>query len=188
MAAGVRATICGASRARSCRVSPTSRRSAPSADPAGNGAGEGHAMKDGFVRTKHGRLHYLEAGRGPAVIMLHSNDNSAYEYEDLMKPLAARHRVIAWEQPGHGDSEPITRHYRVEDYSDAVVAFMDGLGLDKASVMGSSIGGAITADLGARHGARIDKLFIVEAPARGAEEWARNWLTTEKNYSFPTQT
>src|SRR5207302_9846805 len=70
----------------------------------------------------------------------------------------------------------------------AGVAFMDGLGLDKASVMGSSIGGAITADLGARHGARIDKLFIVEAPARGAEEWARNWLTTEKNYSFPTQT
>jgi 3-oxoadipate enol-lactonase len=145
-------------------------------------------MKDGFVKTSHGRLHYLEAGAGRPVLLLHSNGNSAYEYEDLIKILATNNRVIAWDQPGHGDSEPIARHYSVEDFGDAVIAFMDAAGLKSASVLGSSIGGGITVDLGARHAARIDSLFIVECPVRTQEQWAAGWLNTEKNYSFPTQT
>jgi pimeloyl-ACP methyl ester carboxylesterase len=145
-------------------------------------------MKDGFAATRHGRLHYLEAGSGRPVILLHSNGNSAYEYEELISLLAAHCRVIAWDQPGHGDSEPTGRHFTVEDFSDAVVALMDALGLPAASVMGSSIGGAIAADLGTRRGARIDKLFIVEAPVRTPQEWAKGWANTEKNYAFATQT
>jgi 3-oxoadipate enol-lactonase len=145
-------------------------------------------MKDGFANTKHGRLHYLEAGSGRPLILLHSNGNSAYEYDELIKLIAPRARVIAWDQPGHGDSEPIARHTRVEEYADAVVALMDALGLATASVMGSSIGGAIAADLGARHAARIEKLFVVEAPVRTADEWAKGWPSTEKNYAFTAQT
>jgi pimeloyl-ACP methyl ester carboxylesterase len=145
-------------------------------------------MKDGFAATRHGRLHYLEAGSGRPVILLHSNGNSAYEYDELISLLSAHSRVIAWDQPGHGDSEPTGRHFTVEDFSDAVISLMDALGLPIASVMGSSIGGAIAADLGARHGARIDKLFVVEAPVRTPEEWAKGWANTEKNYAFATQT
>jgi 3-oxoadipate enol-lactonase len=145
-------------------------------------------MKDGFAKTPHGRLHYLEAGSGRPVILLHSNGNSAYEYDELIKLLAPHSRVIAWDQPGHGDSEPTRRHVTVEEFADAVIALMDGLGLETASVMGSSIGGAIAADLGARHGARIDRLFIVEAPVRTPDEWAKGWANTERNYAFPTQT
>jgi pimeloyl-ACP methyl ester carboxylesterase len=145
-------------------------------------------MRDGFAATRHGRLHYLEAGSGRPVILLHSNGNSAYEYEELISLLAAHCRVIAWDQPGHGDLEPTGRHFTVEDFSDAVVSFMDALELSAASVMGSSIGGAIAADLGARHGARVDKLLIVEAPVRTPEEWAKGWANTEKNYAFATQT
>src|ERR1700730_9106966 len=98
-------------------------------------------MKDGFVKTRHGRLHYLEAGSGRPVILLHSNGNSAYEYDELIKLLSAHSRVIAWDQPGHGDSEPTGRHFTVEDFGDAVISFMDALGLGTASAMGSSIGG-----------------------------------------------
>jgi len=145
-------------------------------------------MRDGFVSTPHGRLHYLEAGSGRPIVLLHTNGNSAYEYEDLIKILAADNRVIAWDQPGHGDSDRITRHYSVEDYGDAAIAFMQALGLPRASVLGASIGGAIAADLGARHGSHIDKLFIVEAPVRTPDEWASRWQSTEQNYCFPTQT
>jgi pimeloyl-ACP methyl ester carboxylesterase len=144
-------------------------------------------MRDGFTSTRHGRIHFLEAGSGRPIFLLHSNGNSAYEYEDVMKILAARNRVIAWDQPGHGDSDRITRHHSVEDYSDAVVDCMQSLGLARASVLGASIGGAIATDLGARHAACIDRLFIVEAPVRTPEEWASRWLSTEQNYCFPTQ-
>ncbi|MGZ0248029.1 MAG: alpha/beta fold hydrolase, partial [Alphaproteobacteria bacterium] len=98
---------------------------------------------DGFINTGHGRIHYLEQGSGPSVILLHSNGGSAYEYEEMFDQLAKTHRVLAWDMPGHGDSEPITLHYSVEMYADAVVAFMDALDIESASVLGSSIGGAI---------------------------------------------
>ena len=145
-------------------------------------------MKDGFATTTHGRIHYLEAGSGKPVILLQSNGNSAYEYDEVIPLLAKRRRVIAWDQPGQGDSDRISRHYSVEDYGDAVIAFMDALGLKTASVLGSSIGGSITVDLGARHAGRIDRLFIVEAPVRSPEQWAQGWLATEQLWTTLSQT
>lgn len=146
-------------------------------------------MKDGFVATRnHGRIHYLEKGAGKPIILLHTNGNSAWEYEAVIEVLAKTRRVIAWDQPGHGDSDPITRYYSVEDFSDAVIEFMDALGLQTSHVFGDSIGGGIAVDLGARHGKRIEKLFICECPLRSEEEWAKRWLSTEENYGFPVQT
>lgn len=145
-------------------------------------------MKDGFVQTTHGRIHYLEEGSGRPIVLLQSNGNSAFEFEYVIPPLSGKYRVIAWDQPGQGDSDPIGRHYSVEDYGDAVIAFMDALGLDKAAVLGSSIGGSICIDLGARYPDRMDRLFIMEAPIRKPEEWESGWLNTEKMWTGVTQT
>lgn len=145
-------------------------------------------MKDGFVRAgDHGRTHFLEAGSGAPIILMHSNGNSAYEYEDVLPILSKSYRVIAVDYPGHGDSEPLRRHYSVEDYADFTVAFMDALGLPKASILGSSIGGGVAIDLGVRHADRLNKLFVVEAPIRTSEQWAERWYATEKGYAFATQ-
>lgn len=136
----------------------------------------------------HGRIHYLEAGSGAPLIFMHTNGHSAYEYHDMMGPLAARNRVIAWDQPGHGDSEPITRHYSVDDYADALVAFMDALGIRQANVFGASIGGTVAVSLGVRHADRIDSLFVVEAPFRTPAQWLERWPATEAGYGTVTQT
>lgn len=144
--------------------------------------------QDKFVDTSHGRIHYLEAGVGDEVmILLHSNGGSAYEYEDVFDGMAEAYRVIAWDMPGHGDSEPIVKHYSVEMYADAVIALMDAIGIEKASVLGSSIGGAICVALGARHGDRIDTLYPTETPTRSNEVWTNSWPTIEKNYCNPVQ-
>lgn len=146
-------------------------------------------MKDGFVKSgSHGRTHFLEAGTGAPVILMHSNGNSAYEYEDVLPILSKSYRVIAVDYPGHGDSEQLTRHYSVEDYADFIAAFMDALGVQKASVLGSSIGGAVAIDLGVRYADRLNKLFVVEAPIRTPEQWVERWYATEKGYAFATQT
>jgi 3-oxoadipate enol-lactonase len=144
-------------------------------------------MHDGFVETRHGRIHYLERGQGRPLILLHSNGNSAHQFAEMLEILGHRYRVVAWDQPGQGDSDRIVRHFSVEDYADAVVSLMDALGIDKASVLGTSIGGMVCVDLGARHAKRIDRLFITEAPARSEQEWAKDWLRTETNWSQPTQ-
>ena len=83
-------------------------------------------MKAGITHTQgHGRTHYLEAGAGPVIILMHSNGNSTYEYEDVLPILSKSYRVIAVDYPGHGDSEPLKRHYSVGDYADFTVAFID---------------------------------------------------------------
>jgi pimeloyl-ACP methyl ester carboxylesterase len=146
-------------------------------------------MKDGFVNAgAHGRTHFLEAGTGEPIILMHSNGNSAYEYEDVLPILGKSYRVIAVDYPGHGDSEPLRRHYRVEDYADFAIAFLEALGLPKASILGSSIGGAVAVDIGVRHAGRVNKLFVVESPARTPEQWAERWFVTEKGYGVVTQT
>ena len=146
-------------------------------------------MQDGFAATaSHGRVHFLESGKGPAILLIHSNGNSAYEYEDLIALLADRYRVIAMDFPGHGDSEPLKRHYTVGDYADCAIELMDSLGIATASILGSSIGGAVCINIGVRHADRVEALFVVESPLRTAEQWQERWFATEKGYGILVQT
>lgn len=145
-------------------------------------------FQDLFVETEFGRIHMLTAGRGDPLVLLHSNGGSAYEYEHVIEPLSHRFRVIAWDMPGQGDSDPLLRHASVRDYADAVVQTMDRLGIDTAYVSGASIGGAICVALAAHHAKRMKRVFITECPYRAPAEWQAGWANTEANYAPVTQT
>ena len=73
--------------------------------------------KDIFVETRMGRIHCLEAGSGPALILMHSNGASAYEYEFVIDDLAKKYRVVAWDMPGQGDSDTPPRFFSAHDFS-----------------------------------------------------------------------
>ncbi len=145
-------------------------------------------VHDRFAETRLGRLHYLEAGSGPVLILAHSNGASAYEYEFVIEELAKRYRVIAWDMPGQGDSDNPPRFFSAHDFADAVVALMDTLGIPKASVVGSSVGGSIVIALGARNAARMERVFIVEYPIRSETVWVEGWSRTEKMWTTTPQT
>jgi len=145
-------------------------------------------MQDGFVATSHGRIHFIEAGEGAPLILLHSNGGSGHQFLEVMKILSRERRVIAWDMPGHGDSDPISRHHSVPDYADAVVSMMDRLGIERADIAGSSIGGSVSVALGARHGGRVRRLIPVETPVRTQEDWAGSWTATEMAFGTVSQT
>lgn len=137
-----------------------------------------------FIETLHGRIHCLEAGQGATpLILLHSNGCSAYEYVDVIGPLAEKRRVLAWDMPGHGDSGPIGRHYGIADYTDTLVQMMDGLDITSAVVLGSSVGGTICIDMGARHAGRLAGLVIVETPTRSFDAWEAIWPMVEATFA-----
>lgn len=140
-----------------------------------------------FVESKYGRLHYAEQGTGEVLLLLHSNGCSHHSFADSMDSLAAQYRCIAWDMPGHGDSEQSTRHLSVNDYADAVISFMDALGIDRAHICGTSIGGMICIALGAMHPDRVLSLVIAEAPLRSGDVWAKGWPIVEAMFSFPHQ-
>ena len=142
----------------------------------------------GFKPTSFGRIHYAEQGAGDALLLLHSNGCSHHEFDTAIDELSASYRCIAWDMPAHGDSEPGTRHLSVEDYTRALIEFMDAMAIERAHVCGASIGGMICMAIGALHPERVESLVIVEAFVRKAADWANDWPVVESMFSIPAQT
>lgn len=145
--------------------------------------------KEQYVLTAaHGRMHWFEAGSGTPMILIHTNGGSAYQYTKVFDALGKHHRVIAWEMPGHGDTDPLPRHYSIEDYCDALAAFMDVLRIPAAFIAGTSCGGTITAGFANRFASRTLGAVIIETPLRNYDDWGARWGHTEGNFGIPTQT
>ena len=107
-----------------------------------------------FLPTPRGRIHCIEQGQGPALLLLHSNGCSLHEYDAALPWLARHFRCIAWDLPGHGDSDPRPGHLTMADYARTTVDVMDALGLASAHICGASVGGFICMAVGlARPGA-----------------------------------
>lgn len=104
-----------------------------------------------------------------------------------MPLLAARFRCIAWDLPGHGDSDPATGHQSIEDYARGTLAVMDALGIQQAHVCGASVGGFICMALGLMAPERMATLSIVEAALRTGEEWAAQWTRIEGQFAIAQQ-
>jgi 3-oxoadipate enol-lactonase len=143
--------------------------------------------KEGFVAGPFGRIHYLELGTGAPLVLLHGAGSSAYEFEHVMGPLARNFRVIGWDMPGHGDSDPLTRDLTIVDYADALGAMICGLELRRPHLVGTSIGALIVAARAGSVDADVASLSLVEMPVRSAAAWSAMWPLVETMFSTPTQ-
>ena len=126
-----------------------------------------HADCSHFVSVDGTRIHYQDFGdpSDPPIILLHGYTASVYVWR-LVAPLLAKskHRVIALDLPGFGYSEkPAWFDYSIVTQARVVSRFMDTLGIGRATVVGSSYGGAIAATLALDYAARVDKLILADA-------------------------
>jgi pimeloyl-ACP methyl ester carboxylesterase len=111
------------------------------------------------------KTNYLEAGSGPDVVLVHGSGPGVTAYANwrlVIPALAERYHVIAPDMVGFGFTErPGDVEYSVQTWSDQVLGLMDNLGIQKASVIGNSFGGAIALRLAAQHADRVDKLVLM---------------------------
>jgi len=105
-------------------------------------------------------LAYSERGAGPAVVCLHAIGHGAGDFTRLAARLADRHRVIALDWPGHGRSGPDRVPTSAERYADVLAGFVDRLGIEQATVIGNSIGGAAAIRWAAAHPGRARGLVL----------------------------
>lgn len=102
------------------------------------------------------QVHYRRAGRGPVVLCLHQSPLSSRDMQAAMTRWQPHFTCIAPDTPGFGLSDPLgVPQAEMADFADAVVEFMDALGIARAAVYGFHTGAMITLALAAHHPQRI---------------------------------
>ena len=112
--------------------------------------------------TRVGDISALEAGQGEPVLMLHGLGATKASFLPSVAALADSHRVIAIDLPGFGDShKPLAAPYDARFFADAVVAVLDTLEIERAALVGNSMGGRVALEVGLRSPERAGKLVML---------------------------
>lgn len=118
---------------------------------------------DGLGKT----IHYLELGDGEPLLLLHGGGSHAGEWINILRPLSARFHLLVVDRPGCGLSDYMD--YRGLDFRseaiDFVGAFMHAVGLEKASLLGQSMGGYFSICFAMQYPERVNRLLLMGAPA-----------------------
>jgi pimeloyl-ACP methyl ester carboxylesterase len=121
-----------------------------------------------FARIEAGEheIAYCEAGQGPPLVCLHGLGGTKASFLPTLAALAPRgRRVIAIDLPGFGDSsKPHAAPYDAPWFATVVTDLLDALDLERADIVGNSMGGRIAIELGMSARERTDRLVLL-APA-----------------------
>src|SRR3954452_5897556 len=109
------------------------------------------------------KIQYVEAGSGPTVILLHGLGGSSVVWNFNIGPLAEKYHVIVPDQIGFGKSDKPLVNYRIRTYVDFLDQFCKQLKIERATLVGNSMGGWIAAMFTASFPDRVDKLVLVDA-------------------------
>ncbi len=108
------------------------------------------------------RVSTLTMGAGSDVLLLHGLGGAKSSFFDAAATLSRRHRVHALDLPGFGaSSKPATAPYTARWFAETVLATMDALGIERAHMVGNSMGGRIAIELGLRNPDRVTSLGLL---------------------------
>ena len=108
---------------------------------------------------RSGPIAYREAGEGPALMLMHGIGGSSKTWEEQYRAFAGSRRVIGWDAPGFGGSDPAPES-TADCWADEAMGLMDRLGVETAVLLGHSMGGIIAPRVASRHPGRIVKLVL----------------------------
>lgn len=104
---------------------------------------------------------YREAGRGVPLVLLHGIGSAARSFEPQLAAFAGRFRVVAWDAPGYGGSTALAPPSpTARDYASALAGLMDVLAIERAHLVGHSLGALIAAAFAAENGRRVLSLTL----------------------------
>jgi len=119
-------------------------------------------------------LNYLVEGRGPAVVLVHGLGGFAESWRHNLGSLAARATVYAIDLPGFGRSAKPRAAYSLAFFARTLHAFLDGVGVTHASLVGHSLGAAVAVTYALTRPARVERLALLSGCVPGFA-WRPGW-------------
>ena len=122
------------------------------------------APKEKFVEANGLRLRYLDwgtEGKHP-LVCLHGHTGQAHVFDEFAMAMAPSHHVLAVDQRGHGGSDWAGDGYARQRFVDDLAALIDALGLERVSLVGSSMGGWNSLLYAQDHPDRADRIVLID--------------------------
>ena len=124
-----------------------------------------------FIQIDGLRVHYRDQGSGPPLVLIHGTFASLHTWDGWVEELEGDYRLLRLDLPGHGLTGPrpdddYTRQADVELIAD----WLDALGVERASLAGNSLGGAIAWRFALTYPDRVDKLILIDSGGLSAGE------------------
>lgn len=128
-----------------------------------------HIAVSRFLTLGDYKVHYLEAGSGKPLLLLHGTalDSAALTYGAMIPELAKHFHVYALDWLGYGDSDKPEMDYSSSNYSSLLVEFIEALKLEKFSMVAFSMGGAMAISYALEHQDNVEKLVLIDGYGLG---------------------
>jgi pimeloyl-ACP methyl ester carboxylesterase len=126
--------------------------------------------QDRYIKIDTLNTRYFAEGEGSTVVLVHGLGGSASGWLPSIEAIAARHRLYAMDLPGHGRTDPAD--YEVLNpafMANFVNHFMQEFKLERAHIVGHSMGGAVAMQLAIDHPERVDHLVLADSGGLGKE-------------------
>jgi pimeloyl-ACP methyl ester carboxylesterase len=121
------------------------------------------------VTVEGQRLAYLDQGQGSTVVLLHGFGGSMWQWEYQQTELSVRHRVITLDLLGSGLSDKPDIDYRPDRLVASLRGFLDELGIERASLVGNSMGAGLAIAFALTYPDRVDRLVLIDGLPAGVE-------------------
>lgn len=143
-----------------------------------SGSSEPGRLRFERVRSANHDLALLEAGEGEPVVCIHGLGGTKASFLPTVSALAPDgFRVIAPDLPGFGDShKPRSGTYDAGWFARAVVELLDELGIERAHLVGNSMGGRVAIEVALRHSERVDRLVLLSPALAWLRDRGWKWL------------
>lgn len=133
-------------------------------------------IRDRFADVNGVKLHYLIAGKGDPVILLHGYAQNSHMWRPLMVEVAKSHLVIAPDLRGFGQSSKPTSGYTKKTMAQDIHALAQSLGFQHEIVVGHDIGLMVAYAYAAQYPNEVDRICLMDAFLPGVGDWTTVWL------------
>ena len=127
------------------------------------------AIQQHFLDLHGQRMAYLEAGQGPPLVLIHGIAEAAWVWESIIPALARAHRVVAPDLLGHGHSSKPRGDYSLGNQATLIRDLMISLDMDRATLIGHSLGGGITMQFAYQYPERCQRMVLIDSGGLGQD-------------------